>query len=163
MTRILEHCCFRKYLSDWWAENEKRTAQKEDFWNLIHYGDHSAMDLLGWCFNMCGRARVTIAAPFLAQELLRWLDENNSIAELNLLSREVAEEPPSKPGVCVNIANLHTQLATIEGAGRYFTLQGGLLQAYAPGKYITTMGVTKRAFDSIGPILKSWIRLYSNN
>ena len=170
--KILEHCCYTRYLNEWYA-----THGDTDSINLINFGDHTLTELLDWCINMCighDPITVTIAMPHISPDTRTWLTSHKYIHHLNLLTSSEANTPTlpiegemsqsDREGLNIqeaHVPGLHTQIATVSGGGRHFVLQGNLLQAVSPGKYITTLGLTQRYYDTIQPMLQSWIRTYS--
>ena len=179
--KLLEHCCYQKYLHAWWENN-----RSEGVWHLIHFGDHMMWELIQWFVNLCydgTPATVTIAIPAISQSAMDSLSAIR-LANITLLTAkplasgaspnatpksqsqqppQALLSPPHRGGGWerVFIPDLHTQIVTISGAGHFFTLSGGLLQAYSPGKYITTVTLTQSAYDAIQPQLASWLRFYT--
>ena len=156
--KVLEHCCFQKYLHAWWENN-----RSEGVWHLIHFGDHMMWELIQWFVNLCydgTPATVTIAIPAISQSAM---DSISSIrlANITLLTAKSEFAFESEFASRCTVPDLHTQIVTISGAGHFFTLSGGLLQAYSPGKYITTVTLTQSAYDAIQPQLASWLRFYT--
>lgn len=150
--KVLEHCCYPKYLSSWWESN-----RSEGVWHLVHFGDHMMWELVRWFANMCydgTPASVTVAMPVVSQQAA---DELRAMrmANVSILSGREGVEG------AVVVPDIHTMMVTVSGRDRFITLSGGLLQAYAPGKYITTVTLTREAFDAIQPQLESWKRFYT--
>lgn len=182
MVKVLEHCCYPRYLYNWWTEN-----RSQGVWHLVHFGDHMIWELMDWFINMArhgkGNVHVTVALPNIGEQFLHYLTHlrgcDVTIITQKLPSIPISTIPSGKSGNgtirFVVVPDLHLQTVTIcssvcicpedndteERERKYFTISGGLLQAFAPGKYITTVTLTRQSYESIQPQLDSWSRFYT--
>lgn len=159
--KILEHCCYTKYLYEWW-----QSCRHEGVWHLVNFGDHTIFELINWFNTLCmgtDPTTITVAMPVVTPvtaELLSHL----RCGTLNVITQS---EFPTTANLgptelhWVTIPDIHAQIVTVTGSDKYITLSGGLLQAFSPGKYLVNVTTTREAYDSIQPQLNSWLRFYS--
>lgn len=166
--KVLEHCCFRKYLSSWYAEAAARNDLSP--WVLHHFGDHLVTELIDWAVTLCAGAEpvtVCVAIPIVAPSTRLYLNRNRNINHLTMLSADEAYyariENEGGDVVIASDSGIHIQAVTVRAGERTIVMMGGLLQMPCHGKYMTMMCIDRQTYDDVQASIDSFVRLAEHN